>query len=165
MPIYCGNNKHNNDLTNGRKTKGTRYKCLQKGIGIGLNMPKDNDYAGRYSPISKDKIYCGTDRRKPADYDRLGSLSSCLQKGIGVGKRQVAMRFFGYDFELSENFIVYMIFVVIIHIIIFIKFRSIIKKYEKKIIDELEIKKKLLIIYLIILICLIVIYKILNSST
>lgn len=88
--IYCGNNARSNDILNGNKVIGTRYGCLRKGIGKGLNSPVDNEYSGDYEPIDNRRIYCGNDVNLPEDYDLMGNLPQCLQKGIGIGKKQKA---------------------------------------------------------------------------
>ena len=94
MPgIYCGNNRENNELKNGNVQLGTRYSCLRKGIGKGLNGPKDPTYAGKYDPIDKRKIYCGNQHTLPDKYDSMGNLPQCLQKGIGIGKYKKASQF------------------------------------------------------------------------
>ena len=55
---YCGNNSRDAGLRDGTKTLGTRYSCLQKGIGLGKNQPYDPSYMD-YEPIDTRKIYCG----------------------------------------------------------------------------------------------------------
>ena len=84
---YCGNNAQHQDLLSGNKTLGTRYSCLRKGIGIGLNQPLDPTYGGLYTPIDDRRIYCGNDTVLPADYDLMGKLPWCLSKGVGIGKK------------------------------------------------------------------------------
>ena len=94
MPgIYCGNNRENTELKNGNVQLGTIYSCLRKGIGKGLNEPKDPTYAGKYVPIDKRKIYCGKQHTLPDNYDSVGNLPQCLQKGIGIGKYKKASQF------------------------------------------------------------------------
>lgn len=88
--IYCGNNRLHSSLQNGTLSIGTRYRCLRKGIGRGMNMPLDPDYQGDYEPLFQDNFYCGDEKKLPAGYDRFGTLSDCLTKGIGVGKRIIA---------------------------------------------------------------------------
>lgn len=85
--IYCGNNSLHSDLTNGNLVLGTRYKCLQKGIGKGMNMPYDLSYNEPYLPIDTRKIYCGNYNLLPENYYSFGNLPQCLQKGVGIGKR------------------------------------------------------------------------------
>lgn len=84
--IYCGNNRNDPDVVVGIKRIGTRYACMKRGIGIGMNLPFDPTYAQAYDPIDPTRIYCGNNDQHPDDYDRLGSPSSCLRKGVGVGK-------------------------------------------------------------------------------
>lgn len=88
--IYCGNNAKSTDILNGNKVIGTRYNCMRKGIGKGLNLPVDNNYLGDYEPIDTRKIYCGNAENLPDGYDLMGSLPQCLQRGIGIGKKQKA---------------------------------------------------------------------------
>ena len=91
MSTYCGNNALDPDVVNGVKILGTRYGCMRKGIGTGLNLPYDPKYAGPYEPIDDRKIYCGDRNNLPDGYDRFGNLSQCLQKGVAIGKRQRAL--------------------------------------------------------------------------
>jgi hypothetical protein len=88
---YCGNNRLHRDLLNNTKILGTRYKCLQIGIGKGTNLSFDPDYLGDYEPIDNTTIYCGNDNDLPQNYDKFGNISECLRKGIGIGKRQRAL--------------------------------------------------------------------------
>ena len=86
--MYCGNNALNPRVASGQTALGTRYKCLKKGIGKGLNMPYDPSYLGPYAPIDQTRAYCGTNTNLPENYDKFGSLTECLQKGVGIGKRK-----------------------------------------------------------------------------
>jgi hypothetical protein len=88
--MYCGNNLAHKKLVNGELQIGTRYKCLKRGIGRGLNMPFDNSYLGEYIPIDDTRIYCGNSEQLPNGYDRFGSLDECQSKGIGIGMKQKA---------------------------------------------------------------------------
>lgn len=90
--IYCGNNRLNTNVVNGTAIIGTRHRCLQKGYGVGFNLPVDMDMLLRYEPISNEKIYCGNNDILPDTYDRFGSLPSCFQKGVGIGKKKRAER-------------------------------------------------------------------------
>jgi hypothetical protein len=85
--IYCGNNAQDSDLLNGNKVLGTRYKCMRKGIGVGLNSPRDPKFAEAYAAIDTRRIYCGDKPDLPSEYDSMGNLPMCLQKGVGIGKR------------------------------------------------------------------------------
>jgi hypothetical protein len=88
--IYCGNNALHPDLVNGTKILGSRYQCLRKGVGTGLNLPFDPDYGGPYAPIDNRRIYCGNAVDLPDGYDSMGNLAQCLQRGVGIGKLQRA---------------------------------------------------------------------------
>ena len=92
--MYCGNNSQDPSLIAGDVIRGTRYKCLKKGIGVGKNQDVDPKYLGDYAPIDTRKIWCGNSDDLPAGYDRIGNLPHCLQKGIGVGKKQKAQEYF-----------------------------------------------------------------------
>jgi hypothetical protein len=82
--MYCGNNRLDQRVIDGKLVIGNRYQCLRQGINKGLSLPP---YSGSYDPIFKEKVYCGKKNVLPAGYDRFGSNSQCFQKGIGVGKR------------------------------------------------------------------------------
>ena len=90
--LYCGNNRNHSGLVNGTHVLGTRYSCLKRGIGKGMNMPLDNEFKREYDPIDETKIYCGDQKTLPQGYDRLGKLGECFAKGIGVGKSLKARR-------------------------------------------------------------------------
>ena len=90
--IYCGNNGQEPQLLAGNVVLGTRYGCMRKGIGHGLNSPYDPKFAGAYIPIDQRQIYCGTQHVLPPGYDSMGSLPQCMQKGVGIGKRQKALQ-------------------------------------------------------------------------
>lgn len=61
--MYCGNNRNSKQVKNGNKI-GSRYECLKKGIGVGMNLPLDLDYLDEYIPIDSRKIYCGKAPRR-----------------------------------------------------------------------------------------------------
>ncbi len=88
--IYCGNNSLHKSLSNGFVV-GTRYECFRKGVGVGLNMPLDEDYNQPYEKIDKTRIYCGG-KELPVGYDRFGTTGECLRKGVGVGKLKIARK-------------------------------------------------------------------------
>lgn len=99
--IYCGNNIHHGNIP-----LGTRYSCMQKGIGRGVNMPWDPTFAGPYQPIDDTKVYCGNSNQLPANYDRFGNLPTCLQKGIGIGKRlRIEQGFLKYFWKAALTFL------------------------------------------------------------
>ena len=85
--IYCGNNGAEPSLLSGEQILGTRYTCMQKGIGRGLHLPYDSKYTGAYVPIDNRKIYCGNKDILPTGYDFFGTLPHCIQKGVGIGKK------------------------------------------------------------------------------
>ena len=87
MPgIYCGNNALDPSLVNGQNIIGTRYPCMQKGIGRGIHMPVDPNY-GNYQPINNQKVYCGNANNLPGGYVSYGTLPQCLTRGVGIGKK------------------------------------------------------------------------------
>ena len=90
--MYCGNNARDERLVAGDLVLGTRYRCMRKGVGVGLNMDTDPSYRGEYEPIDETRIYCGNAEQLPEGYDRYGSLTACLQKGVAIGKRIKATR-------------------------------------------------------------------------
>ena len=88
MSVYCGNNALDPDIISGEKIIGNSYKCLKKGVGVGLyTLPYDDVYTRPFSPIDKTKIYCGTKQVLPTGYDRKGNLSECFRKGVGIGRK------------------------------------------------------------------------------
>ena len=90
--IYCGSNRRHSTLRDGTNVIGTRYACFRKGVGVGLNLPYDPEYAGRYEPVDRRKIYCGTRGRLPRGYSYMGNNYMCFTKGIGVGRSVRAKR-------------------------------------------------------------------------
>lgn len=88
--LYCGNNRLAPGVRDGTKRLGDRYSCLRKGVGVGLNLPLDPEFAGPYEPIDNTKYYCGKATQLPDGYDRFGSLPKCFQTGVGTGKRLLA---------------------------------------------------------------------------
>jgi len=161
MPIYCGNNALDSDVMNGTSQLGTRYSCMRKGIGTGLNLPYDAKYAGEYEPIDNRKIYCGNGDNLPDGYDRLGNLSQCLQKGVAIGKRRRALDGDG-NINTNNNiirnlfygkvkyFLIFILLIVIFLLFYYLKPSIVLQKNieNKKIIDW----RKFIIIYLILVI-------------
>ena len=88
--IYCGNNRLHKRLLNSSAVIGERYSCLKKGVGVGLNLPFDREYAEAYEPIDNTRIYCGTKMRLPEGYHRFGENHECHRIGVGIGKSQKA---------------------------------------------------------------------------
>jgi len=92
MNLYCGNNRRHSTLRDGTARIGTRYECLKKGIGVGINLPYDPEFHRRFVPIDARKIWCGVDDELPASYSILGSRGMCFTKGVGMGKKIKAKR-------------------------------------------------------------------------
>nr|QEA08331.1 putative protein 378R [Iridovirus Liz-CrIV] len=90
IQLYCGNNARDEGLINGTKILGTRYQCLKKGIGKGLNEPILK-YNNDYEPIENVRIYCGNGAL-PNNKDRFGTRDECLRKGFAVGQKQKYIR-------------------------------------------------------------------------
>jgi len=129
--LYCGNNKENIHLKSNKLSLGNRYSCLKKGIGLGLNLPIDINYTGKYVPIDTTSVYCGKSLLLPNEYDRFGNLSECLQKGVGIGKFKKASQFnnnninnnninnkYNQFFHVKTIFIFTFIFILIISLIV-----------------------------------------------
>lgn len=145
--IYCGNNARSNDILNGNKVVGTRYGCMRKGIGKGLNSHVDNTYLGDYEPIDKRKIYCGNDDNLPDGYDLMGNLPQCLQKGIGIGKKQKAKQSINENSKNNKGIIyviVYIILCIGIFLVLYFTKPNFISNKEK---DKNVINIKKLLIY------------------
>jgi hypothetical protein len=85
--LYCGNNARDEGLRDGSKILGTRYQCLKKGIGRGLNEPIFA-YSDEYEPIEDIKVFCGNGNTLPQNKDRFGTRDECLRKGFAVGQKQ-----------------------------------------------------------------------------
>jgi hypothetical protein len=85
--LYCGNNARDVGLLNGTKILGTRYQCLKKGIGRGLNEPI-LEYNEEYEALDDIKLFCGNGTTLPAGKDRLGTRGECLRKGFAIGQKQ-----------------------------------------------------------------------------
>lgn len=90
--IYCGNNRHAEELRNGAVI-GTRYKCMQKGIGRALHMAPDPKFLGRYAAISENKMWCGDSQAPRGKVN--GTNPQCLTKGFGIGAKINAERNLG----------------------------------------------------------------------
>lgn len=165
LPTVCTNNRLDSDLVAGRVRLGTRYSCLQKGIGTALHLPVDLKYLGPYEPIDDRRIYCGNNDVLPDGYDRFGNLPQCLQVGIGLGKRQKALDGVGNNVNVNVNnvnviltfftgkikYILIFILMIIVFISIFFSKPSVvmgINSNKEKIIDW----KKFIIFYLIMVI-------------
>jgi hypothetical protein len=93
--MYCGNNRLHPELLDGTKRLGTRKECLDRGVRVGLSLPPERSYAGRYEPIDNTKIYCGNSSRLPDGYDRFGAIFECHRIGVGRGKNIKSKRVYG----------------------------------------------------------------------
>jgi hypothetical protein len=85
--IYCGND---DELPEGYDKMGTRFKCLQRGFGIGSMLEKQAKSEGKTKAIKRKvkkspKIYCGDKHILPEGYDAKGTRYICLRKGVGAG--------------------------------------------------------------------------------
>jgi len=86
--IYCGDRQ---DLPPGYDERGTRYKCLRTGIGVGLyvvdSRPPGILPDGTILPRdpNRRKEYCGNKEILPDGYDGFATNYTCLKKGVGVG--------------------------------------------------------------------------------
>lgn len=104
--MYCGNNALDEKLLSGELALGTRYECMKRGVGAGLNAPARR--RGAYQKLVEDKFYCGNKNILPAGYDRFGTLPDCVSKGFGVGQKIAAERAFGTpDYSDEEEKINY----------------------------------------------------------
>lgn len=93
--MYCGNNRLHPELLDGTKRLGTRQECLNRGIRVGISLPPERSYAGRYEPIDNTKIYCGNSSTVPDGYDRFGAVFECHRVGVGRGKSIKSKRVYG----------------------------------------------------------------------
>jgi len=87
--IYCGNNKYH------KGKKGSPYQCLRKGIGIGIHLPLNKDYIGKYKSIDKPKlkIFCGKSTTPLPVKHRRGNCTECLRQGVGIGLSITAKKY------------------------------------------------------------------------
>jgi hypothetical protein len=95
--IYCGDSRR---LPQKYDIMGTRYTCMKKGIGIGMNLPDESreEFINKPRVQKDEKAYCGNDLLLPENYTRFGTKKECLRKGVGVGlgmpqeKRRIAQQ-------------------------------------------------------------------------
>lgn len=86
--VYCGDNQN---IPPEYDERGTRYTCLRRGIGVGLNLegrrPPGIAPDGTVLPRdpNRRKEYCGTKDDLPDGYDGFATNYTCLKKGVGVG--------------------------------------------------------------------------------
>jgi hypothetical protein len=85
VKIYCGNNQ-NYLNTHPDYRLGTRYECLQKGIGQGKYNMTSIQPDPNYSSINNVKYYCGKSNVLPDGYNDFATNTMCLQKGIIIGR-------------------------------------------------------------------------------
>ena len=93
--MYCGNNRLLPELLDGTKKLGTRQECLNRGIRVGISLPPQKSYAGRYAPIDNTKLYCGNLSVLPDGYDRFGAIHECHRIGVGRGKSIKSKKVYG----------------------------------------------------------------------
>lgn len=152
--IYCGNNALSPQLERGVNL-GTKYQCLQKGIGSGLNQPLDPTYRGPYRSIDQRRMYCGKSDFLPEGYDMEGNLPQCLQKGVGIGKRQRASRFPRSNFILPKSnrkfipIIIFIILAILLLITLYLSKPTFLSTKDEKGVKHLD-KTKFLITYSIL---------------
>lgn len=91
VKIYCGDAKR---LPNGYDVMGNRFRCLQRGFGIGSLLEKKARENGTSKAKNmretkerkKSLLYCGPkEGGVPAGYSNVGSRYQCLKKGVGAG--------------------------------------------------------------------------------
>ena len=85
--IYCGND---DILPENYDKMGTRFKCLQKGFGVGMMLEQKAKQSGKTkvikrTPKKSPKMYCGDKHILPNGYDVKGTKYQCLRKGVGAG--------------------------------------------------------------------------------
>ena len=158
--IYCGNNANHPGLIGGAQILGNRYQCLQKGIGVGRNLPPDQNYLQPYVPINQTRSYCGNTAALPGGYNRMGELHECYTKGVGLGKAQRAQQ--GLVGPVPQNSLTLWslnllfigIFIIIFLLLYFLKPSFVIKENEnsQKEIDMEKFIPDILVIALILLI-------------
>ena len=135
--MYCGNDLNFHGLLSGTHFLGTNYQCLQKGIGVGSNLPYDGNYSTPYAPVDGRKFYCGKDVAPPVGggYFGMGSPSKCLAIGVGIGKAQRASMGPPAFMYFIRYILPYLLFFIIISgffaILYFVKPKYIAKKDNK----------------------------------
>jgi len=82
--VYCGDNRV---IPEEYDVFGTRYRCLKKGIGLGMTLSdhQRTEFIRRATGRPRDGVYCGNQTALPAGYTRRGRRLECLKKGVGVG--------------------------------------------------------------------------------
>ena len=82
--MYCGDSQY---IPPDYDVMGTRFKCLKKGVGIGMNTSDEKVEQfldKRYIPPTV-KLYCGDKPELPHGYGNFGTKTQCLKKGVGIG--------------------------------------------------------------------------------
>jgi hypothetical protein len=170
VKMYCGNKANYKGLVSGTHFLGTNYKCLRKGIGVGLHLPYDSSYKGPYIPVDGRRFYCGNAKIPPptGGYFASGSPSKCLSIGVGVGKSQKAksgrhkFMFSGIynDTFFIRNIIPYILFFVIsggFFVILYITKPKFLTKKDDKNLDIIDWNKFIPYYFIICLIIALVI--------
>ena len=82
--VYCGDNRV---IPEEYDVFGTRYRCLKKGIGLGMTLSdhQRTEFIRRATGRPRDGVYCGNQAALPAGYVRTGRRLECFKKGVGVG--------------------------------------------------------------------------------
>ena len=82
--IYCGDSRA---IPDEYDVFGTRYRCLKKGIGLGMTLSdhQRDEFLRRATGRPRDGVYCGNQAALPAGYVRRGRRFECFRKGVGVG--------------------------------------------------------------------------------
>jgi hypothetical protein len=100
-----------NNLLDGPKL--SRYTCLRKGIGVGLNLPFRSP--SPFQPVNPDKLYCGAGSVVPVGYTRMGYSHECLQKGVGIGRMLKSLYYYPiitvYTLYVIINILVFLIWI------------------------------------------------------
>ena len=82
--MYCGDS---HVLPEKYDVMGTRFKCMRKGVGVGMVLGEDERLAflNKIRQPPTEKLYCGDNPTLPTGYTRFGKKTECMRKGVGVG--------------------------------------------------------------------------------
>src|SRR5271169_1429459 len=102
--IYCGDY----DLPDGYDKLGTRFRCLQKGYGIGKMIEEKEQQKGTTKAINRErkssiKIYCGPKHQLPLNYDKKGTRYECLRRGVGAGIYNTAKKYRDGEYKVENK--------------------------------------------------------------